>query len=95
MFEIAASGVDRKRVVGLVEPVSGLATVENVAVNAVMAGCRPEHLKVVLAAVEALIKPRFNLRGVQTTTNPVAPLMIVNGPVRHELDIASRPCALR
>ena len=62
-------------VLGEVEPLKGLATVEKVAANAVMAGCRPEHFVVVLAAVEAVLDPAFNMRGVQTTDENVAPLV--------------------
>ena len=52
-------------------PEAGAATVEVVAANAVMAGCKPEHFEVVLAAVEAMLEDRFNLRGVVTTTPSV------------------------
>lgn len=74
-------------VVGEVEPLKGLASVEKIAANAVMAGCRPEYLPVVLAAVECLLDPAFNLRGVQTTDENVTPMLIVNGPVARELEI--------
>jgi len=56
-------------------------------VNAVMAGCRPEYLPVVLAAVDAVCDEAFDLHGVSATTNAPAPLVIVNGPIRHALDI--------
>jgi hypothetical protein len=91
---LAASGFRGEREIGAVDPARGFATVANVAVNAVMAGCRPEHLAVVIAAVEAMLQPAFRLHGVQTTTNPVAPLTIVNGPIRHRLDIDSGRNAL-
>ncbi|HEX2892319.1 hypothetical protein [Vineibacter terrae] len=74
-------------VLGEVEPLKGLATTERVAANAVMAGCRPEYLPVVLAAVECLLDPAFNLRGVQTTDENVTPLLVVNGPVARLLAI--------
>ncbi|MCW5737723.1 MAG: hypothetical protein KIS73_26620 [Enhydrobacter sp.] len=74
-------------VVGEVEPLKGLATVEKVAANAVMAGCRPEYLPVVLAAVDCVLDPEFNMRGVQTTDENVTPLLVVNGPVARELSI--------
>ena len=54
-------------------------TVEKVAINAVMAGCRPEYLPVVLAAVEAACTDEFNMHGVLATTMPVGPVLIVNG----------------
>ena len=64
-------------------------TVEKVAINAVMAGCKPEYLPVVLAAVEAACSDDFNTHGVLATTMPAGPVLIVNGPIRrghrHEL----------
>ena len=74
-------------IVGELEPLNGVATVEKVAVNAVMAGCAPIHFPFVLAAVAALAEPEFNLRGVQTTDENVAPLIIINGPATEALDI--------
>ena len=68
-------------------PNYGRATVEKIAVNAVMAGCRPEYLPVVLAAVEAVCDEAFDLHGVSATTNAPAPLIVVNGPIRRALDI--------
>jgi hypothetical protein len=76
-----------REVVGVLPPRQGEATVERIAVNAVMAGCRPEYLPVVIAAIEALADPLFNLDSVQATTHPVAPLVVVNGPVARELGI--------
>ena len=86
---VAASGRSRDELVAEMPPNLGRATVERIAVNAVMAGCRPEYLPVVLAAVEAVCDDRFCLLGVSGTTDAVAPLVIVNGPIRHALDINS------
>ena len=72
---------------GEVEPLRGVASMEKVAANAVMAGCRPEYFPVVVAAVEAVLDPAFNMRGVQTTDENVTPLVIVNGPVVEQLHI--------
>jgi hypothetical protein len=66
------------------------ATIEKIAINAVMAGCLPEHMPVLIAAVEAIAEPNFNLTAVQTTTNPAAVMVIVNGPIRHKLKINCR-----
>lgn len=66
---------------GNVAPRNGAATVQKIAINAVMAGCLPEHMPVLEAAVLALCEPEFNLIGVQTTTHPCALLAIVQGPV--------------
>jgi len=74
-------------VLGEVEPLRGEATVEKIAANAVMAGCRPQHFPVVLAAVEAVLDPAFNMRGVQTTDENVAPLLIVSGPLAVRLGV--------
>ena len=77
--------------VAWIPPRRGRATVERIAINAVMAGCRPEYMPVLLAAVEALADPAFNLNGVQVTTHVTGPLLIVNGPVTRELDINAGP----
>ena len=74
-------------VVADVPPNLAPATVEKVAINAVMAGCRPEYLPVVIAAVEAACTDAFNLHGVLATTYFVGPLLIVNGPIRHEIGL--------
>jgi hypothetical protein len=75
---------------GKIPPTRAEATVLNVAINAVMAGCRPEYLPVVLAAVRGLANPDFNTYGIQATTNPVAPLVLVNGPIAKELKFNSK-----
>jgi hypothetical protein len=64
-------------------------TVEKVAINAVMAGCKPEYLPVVLAAVEAACTDQFNIHGVLATTMPVGPVIVVNGPIRRALGMGS------
>jgi hypothetical protein len=78
---------DPQEVIGLIPPKWAYATVEKIAINAVMAGCLPEYLSVVIAAVEAIAEPRFNLYGVQATTGYVGPALLVNGPIRNKLDI--------
>ena len=82
-------GRGRNESLGELDPLKGVATVERVAANAVMAGCAPEHFPVVLAAVEALADPVFNLRGVQTTDENVAPLILLSGPVVERLEVNS------
>ncbi|HJV56626.1 MAG TPA: hypothetical protein VJ971_11655, partial [Methylomirabilota bacterium] len=73
--------------VAVLPPRLGRATVERVAVNAVLAGALPEHLPVILAAVEAVSQPAFNLQAIQTTTHPCSPLVIVNGPIAVRLGV--------
>ncbi len=82
-------GTDRSpdEVVALIPPRDGGATVEVIAINAVMAGCRPEYMPVLIAAVEALTEEQFDLYGAQSTTNSVSPLVIVNGPIRDDINI--------
>ncbi|MDP6935783.1 MAG: thioredoxin, partial [Myxococcota bacterium] len=60
-------------------------TVEKVAVNAVMAGCLPEYLPVVLTALEAVCTDDFNMHGVLATTMSVGPVLVVSGPVTAEI----------
>jgi len=82
------------QVVATLDPMGGQATVEKIAVNAIMAGCRPEYMPVLIAAVEAIADPVFNLVGVGTTTNPDATMLIINGPIAKQLDINSGANAL-
>jgi hypothetical protein len=74
-------------VVGVVEPRRGEATVEKIAVNAVLAGCRPDYFPAVLAAVDAVCDPRFNLYAINTTTCCATPALMINGPARQRLGI--------
>ena len=52
-----------------------------------MAGCKPEYMPVVIAALEAVTEEAFNLHGVQVTTADSTPLLIINGPIRKQLDV--------
>lgn len=81
---------DPQEVLGLVPPDLASATVEKIAVNAVMAGCKPEYLPVVLAAVEAALDERFAMHGVLATTMFVGPVVVVNGPVRRRIGMNAR-----
>jgi len=60
-------------------------TVEKVAINAVLAGCLPEYLPVVLTALEAACTDEFNIHGLLATTMPVGPVLIINGPIRRQI----------
>ena len=72
-------------VVGSIPPNLVPCTVEKVAVNAVMAGCRPEHLPVVLAAIRAALQPGFAMHGLLCTLNFAGPVVLVNGPVARRV----------
>jgi hypothetical protein len=86
---IAASGRPAGEVIGIIPPRKGQATVEVIAVNAVMAGCRPEYMPVILAALQGLTDKGFPLEFMQVTTNPMTPFLLINGPIRQTLDINS------
>lgn len=72
-------------VVANVAPDLADCTVEKAAVNAVMAGCRPEYFPVVLAALTAVCNDTFNMHGMLATTMPVGPVFIVNGPIARQI----------
>lgn len=73
--------------VAVVEPQRGEATLEKIAINAVMAGCRSEYFPAVVAAVRAVCEPQFNLYAINTTTCCATPALLFNGPVRDRLGI--------
>jgi len=86
---ILASGLDADIELGEMGPGYGIATVEKVAVAAVMAGCTPDHISVVVAAVRAICQPEFDLTEMQCTTHCTTPMVIVNGPAREAGGFAS------
>jgi hypothetical protein len=90
------SGAKREpqQLLGVMPPGNTKATVEKIATNAVMAGCKPEHLPVLLAAVEAMIALGPRARGMLMSTGPHTPLMVINGPIRHELGVNCGRAAL-
>ncbi|MEM9564595.1 MAG: thioredoxin [Actinomycetota bacterium] len=85
------AGTSRRpdEIVGAVPPNLAPCTVEKVAINAVMAGCRPEYLPVVLAAVEAAIDPLFTMHGLLCTTCFSSPIVVVNGPITRSIGMNS------
>ena len=78
---------DPAEVLGLIPPALEPATVRTVAIHALMAGCKPAYLPVVLGGVTLMLREAFNLNGVQGTMHGVAPLMIVNGPYAHQIGL--------
>ncbi len=85
---VRASRRSADEVVGEVPPRNGRATVEKIAINAVMAGANADAMPLLVAAMEAMLDPSFNLLALNTTTCSVVPGLFVNGPARHELNIA-------
>ncbi|MEK6712236.1 MAG: hypothetical protein AABZ64_16835 [Nitrospinota bacterium] len=84
---IEGSGLGPGVELGVMPPRQGVATVETLAVNAVLAGCLPAYMPVLVAAVRAVLDPAFSLHAIQATTHPAAPLILVNGPIAGELGI--------
>jgi hypothetical protein len=78
-----------QEVIAVLPPRMGSATVEKIAINAVMAGCLPEYMPVIITAVEAVADERFRLLGVQATTHACGVLIVVNGPFSKKLGINS------
>jgi hypothetical protein len=86
---LAAGGVEPGKQVAFIENRQVSITAEKVAINAVMAGCKPEYMPVVLAAVDALADPLYGYHGPATSTGGSAVFMVVNGPIARKLDINS------
>jgi hypothetical protein len=81
-------------VVAILTPGLGRATVQKIAVNAVMAGSEPAQLPLIIAAVEAIADERFTLHTIAQSTTPSAPLFLVNGPIIQRLGLNFGTCAL-
>ncbi|HET9730423.1 MAG TPA: hypothetical protein VFR41_13410 [Acidimicrobiia bacterium] len=88
---VAASGRFPDEIVGELPPRNGRATVEKIAINAVMAGAPAAAMPLLIATIDAMADPQFNLFALNTTTCCVVPAMIVNGPVRDELKLPMGP----
>ena len=84
---LRAAGLEGREVVGEVEARHTTVTAEKVAINAVMAGCLPEHMPVVVSAVKGLCHPDFCYHGIATSTGGAAVAIIVNGPIARRLGI--------
>ncbi len=78
-----------EEIVAIVPPDLAPCSVEKVAINAVMAGCKPEYLPVVLAALEAACTDAFNIHGLLATTMSAGPVLVVNGPIRNRIGMNS------
>ena len=94
--EIMLKGTTKnpEEIVWIVPPRMGILTIELVATLAVMAGCKPEHMPLLLAIIKALKHPDYDWRGSATTTAPTTPVIIINGPILDELGIAYSTGAL-
>src|SRR5512134_222519 len=84
---LSATRRDPQELIGPVPPLMAPATVRAIALHAVMAGCKPEYLPVVIGAMECLLEERFNLVLLQATTSAGAPFILVNGPYAREIGL--------
>jgi hypothetical protein len=84
---LAVAGLEPDKQIAFIENRQVPVTAEKVAINAVMAGCRPEYMPVIVATVEALADPRYGYHGPATSTGGSAVFMVVNGPIARELGI--------
>ena len=80
---------DSQDVIAQMPPNMGEVTVEKVAINCVLAGCKPEYMPIVMAAVEAVVNDDFNIHGVMATTMGASPVLVVNGPIRDRVGMNS------
>ncbi|MEM7217790.1 MAG: TlpA family protein disulfide reductase [Pseudomonadota bacterium] len=94
MRMLGGTGRDAQEVVATMPPNLAPATVEKIAINAVMAGCKPDYLPVVIAAIEAITTDEFNVHGVMSTTMGASPVLVVNGPIRQRLGMNMKLGAL-
>src|SRR2546428_12485119 len=86
---LEAIGLEPRQEVAFITNRQVAVTAEKIAINAVMAGCLPEHMPVVVAALEGIADPRWGYHGPATSTGSAAVLIIVNGPVAKRLDFNS------
>jgi hypothetical protein len=84
---VMLAGADPERSLGAMPPLWRQATLGKLAVNAVMAGCESTYFPIIVAAVDAMLDPAFNLYGVQATTHPVAPLVVVHGDYGRSIGV--------
>lgn len=91
---LSGTSRDSQEVVVDIPPNLAPATVEKIAINAVLAGCKPEYFPVVLSTIEAICTDEFNCHGVFATTMGASPVMVINGPIRNEIDMNMRMSAL-
>ncbi|HEY5646904.1 MAG TPA: redoxin family protein [Pseudomonadales bacterium] len=85
---------DPQEVLGVMPPNMGEVTVEKLAINAVMAGCRPEYMPVIIAATEAILTEQYNIHGVMATTMGASPVLVINGPIRERIGMNMKLGAL-
>jgi hypothetical protein len=91
---VAGSGLPADHVIGEFEPGFGVGTVEKLAANAVMAGCEPQHMPIVVAFAKCLVDPKMGTRFWGMSTGPQAPIVLVSGPYAKAIGMNSGVCAI-
>ena len=91
---LSSTDCSADEIVGSVPPDNRPCTIEKIAINAVMAGCKPDYLQVVIAALKAALKDEFCMHGLLCTTYFSTPVMIVNGPITKQIGMNSGVNAL-
>ncbi len=91
---LTGTRLGRDEVIAVLDPGQGIGTVEKVAINAVMAGCRPEHMPLLIATVRCITQPSVDLHTYVMSTGSQSPLILINGPVAKKLNISSKGAAL-
>ena len=94
MRMLAGTHRDPQEYIGDVPPDYGRCTIEKIALNAVLAGCRPEYLPVVIASVEAVLEDEFCMHGLLATTYFSGPMIVVNGPLSRAIGMNAKGNAL-
>ena len=91
---VDASGLPGDHVVALFAPGNGVGTIEKIAANAVMAGCKPDAMPVILAMLDCVLEPSIGLRTFAMSTGPQAPVVMVAGPYAQQIGMNNSTCAL-
>ena len=86
---LEAAGRAPSDVIGVVPTRGRVITAEKIAINAVMAGCKPEYMPVLVAIIEAMCEPDFNFHGSLASTGSSAQLIVINGPIARDLEVNS------
>lgn len=94
MRMLQATKRDAEEIIGNIPPNNAPCSIEKVAINAVLAGCKPEYFDVVIASVEAALQDKFCMHGLLCTTYFSSPMMLVNGPVSKKIGMNSGVNAL-
>ena len=87
---LAAASLEAEEIVGEVTVRNTLVSAQKIAINAVMAGCLPEYMPVVVSAVKGICHPDFGYHGMATSTGGASVAIIVNGPIAQKLGINSQ-----